>query len=129
MKLQIKTAAVFEPLLKPSRYKGIFGGRGGGKSFFYAGLMIEEALRIPSYQALCVREVQKSLKQSSKKLIEDMLQVYGLGEQQGFKVFREVIETPNDGLISFMGLQDHTADSIKSIVGVQRVGCEEAQSL
>ncbi len=129
MKLQIKTAAVFEPLLKPSRYKGIFGGRGGGKSFFYAGLMIEEALRIPSYQALCVREVQKSLKQSSKKLIEDMLQVYGLGEQQGFKVFREVIETPNDGLISFMGLQDHTADSIKSIVGVQRVWCEEAQSL
>ena len=29
--LRIPTARVFEPLLKPSRYKGAHGGRGSGK--------------------------------------------------------------------------------------------------
>lgn len=29
--LKIPTAEIFEPLLKPARYKGIYGGRGSGK--------------------------------------------------------------------------------------------------
>jgi hypothetical protein len=29
--LKIPTAKIFEPLLQPARYKGIFGGRGSGK--------------------------------------------------------------------------------------------------
>ena len=73
--------------------------------------------------------MQKSLKQSAKKLIEDTLQAYNLGEAQGFKVFREVIETPGDGLIIFQGMQDHTADSVKSLEGFDRAWVEEAQSL
>lgn len=129
MKLQIRTAAVFEPLLKPSRYKAIWGSRGSGKSHFFAGLMIEYALLKPSFRGLCVREIQKSLKQSAKQLMEDKLQDFGLGEAQGFKVFREVIETPHDGMISFSGLQDHTADSVKSMEGVDVVWAEEASSL
>ena len=129
MKLQIKTAAVFEPLLKPSRYKAIWGGRGSGKSHFFAGLMIEQALLQPSFRGLCVREIQKSLKQSAKQLMEDKLEDFGLGEAQGFKVFREVIETPHDGLISFSGLQDHTAQNVTSMEGVDVVWAEEASSL
>jgi hypothetical protein len=35
--LTIETARVFEPLLKPSRYKGAWGGRGSGKSHYMAG--------------------------------------------------------------------------------------------
>ena len=73
--------------------------------------------------------MQKSLKQSAKKLIEDTLQKYNLGEAQGFKVWREVIETPGDGLIIFQGMQDHTADSVKSLEGFDRAWVEEAQSL
>jgi Phage terminase large subunit. len=80
-------------------------------------------------RAACIREVQKSLKQSSKRLIEDKLQAYNLGERAGFKVYREVIETPNDGIIIFTGMQDHTADSIKSLEGFDRAWIEEAQSL
>ena len=128
-RLQIKTAGVFLPLLEPSRYKGAWGGRGSGKSHFFAGLMVEEALRFPGYRAVCLREVQKSLKQSVKRLIEDKLTEYNLGEAQGFKVFREVIETPGDGMITFAGMQDHTADSIKSLEGFDRAWVEEAQSL
>jgi phage terminase large subunit len=91
--------------------------------------MIEEHLRFPGHRSVCIREVQKSLKQSAKKLLEDTLQSYNLGEAQGFKVFREVIETPNDGLIIFQGMQDHTADSVKSLEGFNRAWAEEAQSL
>ena len=128
-KLRILTAEAFEPLLHPARYKGAWGGRGSGKSHFFAGLMIEEALRMPGYRAVCIREVQKSLKQSAKRLLEDKLQDFGLGEAQGFKVFREVIETPGDGVITFTGMQDHTADSVKSLEGFDRAWVEEAQSL
>lgn len=92
-------------------------------------MMVEEHLRFPGQRSVCIREVQKSLKQSAKKLIEDTLLTYRLGEAQGFKVFREVIETPGDGLIIFQGMQDHTADSVKSLEGFDRAWAEEAQSL
>ena len=133
-KLRIPTAGVFLPLLEQKRYKGAHGGRGSGKSHFFAGLCVEDALRWPGVagegiRIACIREVQKSLKQSAKRLIEDKLSEFGLGEAQGFKVFREVIETPSDGLISFTGMQDHTADSVKSMEGFHRAWVEEAQSL
>lgn len=127
--LRFETASVFRPLLEPARYKGAWGGRGSGKSHFFAELLIEDALRIDGMRAACIREVQKSLKQSSKRLIEDKLQAYNLGERAGFKVYREVIETPKDGVIIFTGMQDHTADSIKSLEGFDRAWIEEAQSL
>jgi len=91
--------------------------------------LVEDALRIKGARIACIREVQKSLKQSAKKLIEDKLLDFGLGEAQGFKVYREVIETPNDGIIIFQGMQDHTSDSIKSLEGFDRAWVEEAQSL
>ncbi|MBL4757424.1 MAG: phage terminase large subunit [Rhizobiales bacterium] len=133
-KLQIRTAEVFEPLLHPARYKGAWGGRGSGKSHFFGELAVEDALRFPGdhgegMRMVCIREVQKTLKQSAKKLIEDKLIKFGLGERQGFKVFREVIETPKDGVITFTGMQDHTADSVKSLEGFHRAWVEEAQTL
>ena len=108
-KLAIDTASVFEPLLAPARYKGAHGGRGSGKSHFFAGLMLEDALRAPGdwgegLRGLCVREIQKSLKQSAKKLLEDKLAQYGLGESDGFKIFESVIRTPGDGLVDFQGM-------------------------
>ena len=127
--VDFRTAEVFAPLLNPARYKGAWGGRGSGKSHFFAELLIEDSMRIPGMRAACIREVQKSLKQSSKRLIEDKLQAYNLGEKAGFKVYREVIETPHDGIIIFTGMQDHTADSIKSLEGFDRAWIEEAQSL
>jgi len=132
--LQLPTARAFVPLLKPSRYRAAWGGRGSGKSHFFAGLGLEDALDYPGAHGeglrwLCCRETQKSLKESAKKLIEDKLTQFGLGEAQGFKVYREVIETPGDGLIVFTGLADHTADSVKSYEGFHRAWIEEAQSV
>lgn len=127
--LNIATAKVFRPLLGPARYKGAYGGRGSGKSHFFADLMIEDSVARKGLRSVCIREVQKSLKESAKRLIEDKLIEHRLGEADGFKVFREVIETPGDGLINFQGMQDHTAESIKSLEGYGRAWCEEAQTL
>lgn len=127
--LRIATAPVFEPLLKPARYKGAWGGRGSGKSHFFAGLLVEDALVNRGLRCVCIREVQKSLKESAKRLVEDKISEYGLTEADGFKIFREVIETPGNGLITFQGMQDHTADSIKSLEGFGRAWVEEAQTL
>jgi phage terminase large subunit len=127
--LRIETAAVFEPLLEPARYKGAWGGRGSGKSHFFAEKLIDDSLYEPGLLSVCIREVQKTLKQSSKRLIEAKLQSLGLGEKDGFKVFQEVIQTPGDGVIAFQGMQDHTAESIKSLEGFKRAWMEEAQTI
>lgn len=126
--LQIPTAEVFEPLLAPARYKGAWGGRGSGKSHFFAGLLIEDSLAEKGLLSVCIREVQKTLKDSSKRLIEAKLKDFDLGEADGFKVFNEVIQTPGDGAIIFQGMQDHTAESIKSLEGFKRAWWEEAQA-
>lgn len=127
--LHIPTAEVFEPLLAPARYKGAWGGRGSGKSHFFAGLLIEDALAERGLLSVCIREVQKSLAQSSKRLIETKLSDFRLGEADGFKVFKELIQTPGDGVIIFQGMQDHTAESIKSLEGFKRAWLEEAQTV
>jgi len=120
---------VFLPLLAPARYKAAFGGRGSGKSHFFADLIIEDSLKHKGLRSVCIREVQKSLKDSAKRLIEDKLTEHGIGTADGFKVFREAIETPGDGIITFQGMQDHTAESIKSLEGFKRAWAEEAQTL
>lgn len=127
--LSIPTAECFLPLLEPARDKGAWGGRGSGKSHFFAGLLIEDSLANKGLLSACIREVQKSLKDSAKRLIESKLIDHGLGEADGFKVFREVIQTPGDGAIIFQGMQDHTAESIKSLEGFKRAWAEEAQTL
>lgn len=127
--LTIRTAEVFEPLLAPARYKGAHGGRGSGKSHFFSELLIEDSLAERGLRSVCIREVQKSLKDSAKRLLEDKLIEFRLGEADGFKVFREVIQTPGDGQVIFQGMQDHTAESIKSLEGFGRAWVEEAQTL
>lgn len=128
MEMIIETPEVFLPLLEPSRYKGAWGGRGSGKSHNFGELLLEHHLMERGLRSVCIREVQKSLKQSAKKLLEDKISKYKL-TQSGFKVFNDVIETPGDGLIIFQGMQDHTADSIKSLEGFGRAWVEEAQTL
>lgn len=125
--LQIPTPRVFVPLLAPSRYKGAHGGRGSGKSHFFAEKLVEDCLAEPGTRAVCIREVQKSLKESAKRLIEDKLNALNIGPE--FDVQSSEIKTPGGGVILFQGMQDHTADSIKSLEGMDRAWIEEAQSL
>jgi phage terminase large subunit len=101
--LKIPTAKVFEPLLASTRYKGIYGGRGSGKSHFFGELLVETCQAERSTLAVCIREAQRTLAQSSKRLIEGKIASLGVGS--GFKLFTDKIETPGDGLIIFRGMQ------------------------
>ena len=125
--LKIPTAKVFEPLLAPARYKGLYGGSGSGKSHFFGELLIELCEAERGTSAVCIRESQKTLAQSSKRLIENKIEKLGLSHR--FKLYSDRIATPGDGLIIFRGMQDHTADSIKSLEGFRIAWVDEAQSL
>lgn len=126
--LKINTPRWAVPLLEPARYRAAHGGRGSGKSHFFAEMMIEEHIRNPNQSSVCVREIQKSLKQSVKKLLETKIEELGVGHM--FDVQDTVIKSRNgSGMIIFQGMQNHTADSIKSLEGYDRAWVEEAQSL
>lgn len=86
-----------------------------------------EASLMARTDIVCVREVQKSLDQSVKKLLE--LKIAALGVGPRFNILRTHIESDLGGRIIFQGLQDHTAESIKSLEGYRIAWVEEAQSL
>ena len=123
--LVIDTPAVFEPLLAPARYKGIHGGRGGGKSHFFAELMIEENIT-RKLDNVCLRETLKSLEFSVKKLLEHKIEALNVGAY--FEVQDRRILTKQGGVIIFEGMQNHTSDSIKSLEGFDRAWFEESQA-
>jgi phage terminase large subunit len=124
--LVIDTPRVYVPLLGPARYKGAHGGRGSGKSHFFGEMLIERSI-MEKTDAVCVREVQKSLKQSVKKLLEGKIEALNAGAY--FDVQDAQIKSTHGGLIIFQGLQNHTADSIKSLEGFDIAWVEEAQSV
>jgi hypothetical protein len=94
---------------------GLTLGRTAVAGHFFGELMVEECLMVPGTLAVCIREVQKSLMQSSKRLIETKIQQLGVGSS--FKILHDRIVTPGDGLVIFQGMQDATAESIKSLEG------------
>lgn len=125
--LSIKTPRWAIPIVtKPGRYKGAHGGRGSGKSHLFGEYLIERCAT-EKVDAVCVREIQKSLNQSVKKLLEGKIESLGLGHL--FEVQRDQILSVHGGRIIFQGMQNHTADSIKSLEGYDVAWVEEAQTL
>lgn len=80
----------------------------------------------PGTRAVCVREIQKDLRTSSKMLLADKIAKLGLGPL--FDVQEAVIQTPGGGLIIFNGMQAHNSESIKSLEGFRILWFEEAQN-
>ena len=89
--------------------------------------MVETCQAERGILAVCIREAQRTLAQSSKRLIESKIASLGVGN--GFRIFSDKIETPGDGIIIFRGMQDHTSESIKSLEGFGIAWVDEAQSL
>lgn len=82
----------------------------------------------PDSRVVCIREVQRSLKQSVKKLIED--RIHALSVEHLFDAKEaEIRSATGSGVILFEGMQDHTAESIKSLEGIDIAWVEEAQNL
>lgn len=77
-------------------------------------------------RGVCIREVQKDLKDSAKLLIEDKISKFNAN---GFRPIEREIRTPGEGLIIFRGMTDYNADSIKSLEGFDWAWVEEAHTL
>lgn len=122
--LNIDTAKVFRPLLEPSRYKGAHGGRGSGKSHFFAELLVERCVLQPTRWA-CIREVQNTIKDSVRQLLADKINKLGLSS--AFEILETEIRGPNNSLIIFKGMQHYNASTIKSLEGYDGAWVEEAQ--
>ena len=60
------------PLFKPKRYKVLYGGRGGAKSWGVARALLITALDEP-LRVLCAREIQKSMRDSVHRLLKDQM--------------------------------------------------------
>jgi Phage terminase large subunit len=92
--LTIEAPAVFKPLDQPSRYKGLHGGRGSGKSWHAATMLVLRCLKEPGIRVVCAREIQKTLAESAKRLIEDRIASLSVGHM--FRVQHDRILTPGD---------------------------------
>lgn len=126
--LEIETPRWAMPLLVPSRYKGAKGGRSSGKSHFMCERLVECHVADCDFASVCIREIQKSLKFSAKRLIEK--KISDMGVSHLFEInATEIRRIGGSGIIIFQGMQDHTAESIKSLEGFDLALVEEAQIL
>lgn len=124
---ELKLPAVFAPLVEPKRWKIARGGRGSGKSQFFGTYAVARMAERPAFRIVCVREIQNSIKDSVKQLIEDKIVEMGL--EAFFTITDQEIRGRNGSLAIFRGLQNHTAASIKSLEGFDAAWIEEAQTI
>ena len=101
------------------------GGRGSAKSRSAAAALLLQAASEP-HRVLCAREIQKSIKDSVKRLLDDEIARLGLGDF--FESVENEIRGKNGSLFIFAGLRGNSA-SIKSMEGITRCWVEEAQTI
>ena len=123
--LTIQITEEFEPFLEPRRYKIAYGGRGSGKSWSIAQLLIMKAYT-SKVRILCAREIQKSINDSVLQLLDDTIERMGL--QDFFEVQKTQILARNGSRFIFEGLKSNIS-KIKSMENVMIVWCEESESL
>lgn len=107
------------------RYKGWFGGRGGGKTI----QLIRGALfrgTIQSLKILCTREYQISIADSIKSVLED--QIIKLGFEQFYCIQDKGVHGKNGTEFIFKGLKINSK-SIRSMQGINLCLVMEAQTI
>lgn len=112
-------------LFKPSRYKVVHGGRGGGKSWAIARWLLIEGYNAP-VRVLCARELQNSIGDSVHKLLSD--QIAELGLSGFYTVEKATIYGRNGTEFRFAGIKSNV-NAIKSFEGIDKVWVEEAENV
>lgn len=125
MKVKFKITKKFKPFMKPTRYKVAYGGRGSGKSWTIAQILIKKAWEKP-VRILCAREIQRSIQDSVLQLLGDTIERMGLSDY--FDVQRTQILGTNGSRFIFEGMRANIT-KIKSMEGIDVVWVEEAESV
>ncbi|KKN59459.1 hypothetical protein LCGC14_0541710 [marine sediment metagenome] len=108
------------------RHRIIVGGRGKGASWSIARILLLKGMSEPRF-IVCVREVQKTIQNSVKKLLEDTIESLGLGFF--YKPYISEIRGINGTRFIFHGLREFNADNIKSLEGADDAWVAEAQTI
>jgi phage terminase large subunit len=117
----VKLAVLFEK----ARYKVLYGGRGGAKSWGVARALLILGAKKPM-RVLCAREYQTSIKDSVHKLLCDQIQSMNL---LGFyEITQASIRGKNGTEFLFAGLKNNISN-IKSYEGCDICWVEEAQTV
>jgi phage terminase large subunit len=112
-------------LFEKSRYKVLYGGRGGAKSWGVARALLIKAAKEP-LRILCAREFMTSMKDSVHKLLCD--QINSLGLISFYEITQSSIKGKNGSEFSFVGLKNNVAN-VKSYEGVDICWVEESQTV
>ena len=112
-------------LFEKSRYKVLYGGRGGAKSWGVARALLIKAAKEP-LRILCAREFMTSMKDSVHKLLCD--QIISLGLTGFYEITQNSIRGKNGSEFAFVGLKNNVAN-VKSYEGVDICWVEEAQTV
>ena len=108
------------------RHRIIYGGRGKGASWSFARILLVKGMKEPRF-IVCVREIQKTLADSVKKLLEDTIDTFNL--RFFYKVHVNEIIGINGTKFIFNGLREYNADNIKSLEGADDGWVAEAQTI
>jgi phage terminase large subunit len=122
---EIEFPEKLECLFQPARYKVLYGGRGGAKSWGIARALLIQGVQRP-LRILCAREFQRSMKDSVHKLLSDQIAALRLGHH--YAVFNDTIRGKNGTEFTFAGLH-HNVDNIKSTEGCDVCWVEEAHTV
>jgi phage terminase large subunit len=120
---EVQIPLAFKGLFDPHRYKAAWGGRGSAKSHSFATALVIMAAQRPM-RIICAREIQNSLRESVKQLIEDKIRTCGL----------EHLHSPHDketrlgeSKFIYMGMW-RNPDAAKSLEGADIFWGEEASA-
>lgn len=109
----------------PARYKVMYGGRGGGKSWTIARALLLDGLVNPG-RILCARETMKSMADSVHEVLSKQIQAMNLGGR--YEVLaNEIRGIGIDTQFGYAGLRTQGITNIKSWEGARRCWVEEAQ--
>ena len=123
---QTQVVPCLEVFRNPAPYKISYGGRGSGKSWSFASLLSQK-LTAEKHNLLCCREIQKSLEDSSYKLLVETIERLNL---KGWVIKKDTLENENGSRVIFRGLKDLRAgNAIKSLEGYDLAWLEEAQAI
>jgi len=125
MQVLVYLPEAYADLLKPARYKVYFSGRGAGKSWAFATVLIMKAIE-KKIRILCTRELQMSISDSVYRLLIDTINRLGL--QDYFTIYQDEIRAFNGSSFIFMGLK-YNLKAIRSLEGIDYVWCEEADAI
>ncbi len=129
MTSSLKIPAALEPAVKAitdrtHRYVVLYGGRGSGKSWNTARILLNVGRHIP-LRVLCTREIQKTIAESVHQLLVE--QISAMGFESFYEVTKDTIRGKNGTDFIFSGLRQQDITKLKSLEGVDVAWVEEGQ--